>query len=102
VEGLAAGGRLNRLQSAFLEKGAVQCGFCIPGQLMAGDDVLRRHEHPSRAEIEEGIAGNLCRCGCYYQIIEAIEDAATGEAATEPVLAEIGAAREMPPHVVDQ
>jgi carbon-monoxide dehydrogenase small subunit len=103
VEGLAGGGRLTRLQSAFLETGAVQCGFCIPGQLMAGDDVLRRHEHPSRADIEEGIAGNLCRCGCYYQIIEAIEAAAPGDhAEPEPVLAESAAPREMPRHVVDQ
>jgi aerobic-type carbon monoxide dehydrogenase small subunit (CoxS/CutS family) len=106
AEGLAEGGRLTRLQSAFLEKGAVQCGFCIPGQLMAGDDLLRRHAQPSRAEIEEGIAGNLCRCGCYYQIIEAIEaagehdDAEPGRA--ERALADSGAVREMPPHVVDQ
>ena len=104
VEGLApAGGGLTRLQSAFLEKGAVQCGFCIPGQLIAGDDVLRRHGHPTRADIEGGIAGNLCRCGCYYQIIEAIE-AAAGDphAAVEPAPAESPASRELPPHVVDQ
>lgn len=102
VEGLAAGGRLNRLQSAFLEKGAVQCGFCIPGQLMAGDDVLRRHAHPTRDEIEDGIAGNLCRCGCYYQIIEAVEAAAGDPATAEPALAGSESPREMPPHVVDQ
>lgn len=103
VEGLAAGGRLTRLQSAFLEKGAVQCGFCIPGQLMAADDILRRHAHPSREEIEEGIAGNLCRCGCYYQIVEAIEAAAPGDhGEQEVVLAESSAPRELPPHVVDQ
>jgi carbon-monoxide dehydrogenase small subunit len=102
VEGLAAGGRLNRLQSAFLEKGAVQCGFCIPGQLMAGDDLLRRHAHPTRDEIEEGIAGNLCRCGCYYQIIEAVETAASDPAAAQPALVASEAPREMPAHVVDQ
>jgi aerobic-type carbon monoxide dehydrogenase small subunit (CoxS/CutS family) len=103
VEGLAAGGRLTRLQSAFLEKGAVQCGFCIPGQLMAGDDLLRRHAHPARADIEEGIAGNLCRCGCYYQIIEAIEATTSGEhGQTEPATVASDAVREMPPHVVDQ
>jgi aerobic carbon-monoxide dehydrogenase small subunit len=83
VEGLAREitdevGVLSALQEAFVEHGAVQCGFCIPGQLIAGDDVLRRHEHPSRAEIEEGIAGNLCRCGCYFQIVEAIEAVAAG------------------------
>jgi aerobic-type carbon monoxide dehydrogenase small subunit (CoxS/CutS family) len=103
VEGLAPEpGRLSTLQSAFLEKGAVQCGFCIPGQLMAGDDILRAHEHPTRAAIEEGIAGNLCRCGCYYQIIEAIEAAAEGRADDEPQFVESSSAREMPPHVVDQ
>ena len=102
VEGLAEGGRLTRLQSAFLEKGAVQCGFCIPGQLMAGDDLLRRHSHPSREEVEEGIAGNLCRCGCYFQIVEAIEAAAGQHDAEAPALAGSQAVREMPPHVVDQ
>jgi aerobic-type carbon monoxide dehydrogenase small subunit (CoxS/CutS family) len=76
VEGLAPEGSLGRLQQAFLEEGAVQCGFCIPGQLMAADDVLRRHVHPSVAEIEEGLAGNLCRCGCYEQIVAAVRAAA--------------------------
>ena len=90
------------LQAAFLEHGAVQCGFCIPGQLMAGADVLHQHAHPTRAEIEEGIAGNLCRCGCYYQIVDAIEASAEGgpEPDDEPVTS--SSAREMPPHVVDQ
>jgi carbon-monoxide dehydrogenase small subunit len=103
VEGLAPQpGRLSRLQSAFLEKGAVQCGFCIPGQLMAGDEILREHAHPTRAQIEEGIAGNLCRCGCYYQIVEAIEAAAEGRAADQPAAVASDAVREMPAHVVDQ
>jgi carbon-monoxide dehydrogenase small subunit len=78
VEGLAEAGSLSALQEAFLAHGAVQCGFCIPGQLMAGDDLLRRTPHPSRAEIEEGLAGNLCRCGCYYQIFDAVESVAAG------------------------
>jgi aerobic carbon-monoxide dehydrogenase small subunit len=99
VEGLASAGRLTRLQSAFLEKGAVQCGFCIPGQLMAGDDLLRRAPHPSRTEIEEGLAGNYCRCGCYYQIFEAVEEAASGEPA---IKMGAGHATDLPPHVVDQ
>ncbi len=102
VEGLAEGGRLTRLQSAFLEKGAVQCGFCIPGQLMAGDEVLRRHAQPSREAIEEGIAGNLCRCGCYYQIVEAIGAAAGDHDVDESALVGSSPVREMPPHVVDQ
>jgi carbon-monoxide dehydrogenase small subunit len=100
VEGLAAGARLTRLQSAFVEKGAVQCGFCIPGQLMAADDLLRRDPHPSRAELEEGLAGNLCRCGCYFQIIEAVEAAASDEPA--PMLVPTGPPTELPPHVIDQ
>ena len=78
VEGLADTGSLSSLQEAFLTHGAVQCGFCIPGQLMAGDDLLRRTPHPSHAEIEEGLAGNLCRCGCYYQIFDAVESVAAG------------------------
>jgi aerobic-type carbon monoxide dehydrogenase small subunit (CoxS/CutS family) len=100
VEGLAVGGRLSRLQSAFVEKGAVQCGFCIPGQLMAADDLLRRDPHPSHAEIEEGLAGNLCRCGCYMQIFEAVETVAND--GPEPALVPAGARTELPPHVVDQ
>jgi carbon-monoxide dehydrogenase small subunit len=72
VEGLAADGRLTRLQMAFLDKGAVQCGFCIPGQLMAAHDLLARNPDPSVPEVQEGLAGNLCRCGCYEQITEAV------------------------------
>jgi carbon-monoxide dehydrogenase small subunit len=108
VEGLATAGRPTRLQSAFLEKGAVQCGFCIPGQLMAADDLLRRTAQPSLAEIEEGLAGNLCRCGCYYQIVEAVE-AAAGEAAGaaaggEPAAVRVatGEPRNIPQPPVDQ
>jgi carbon-monoxide dehydrogenase small subunit len=73
VEGLAPEGTLMPLQQAFLHEGAVQCGFCIPGQLMAADDLLRRVATPTVAEIEEGLAGNLCRCGCYEQIIAAVQ-----------------------------
>ncbi len=72
VEGLADGGRLSPLQQAFLDEGAVQCGFCIPGQLIAAHDLLQRNPHPSVAEIQEGLAGNLCRCGCYQQITAAV------------------------------
>lgn len=77
VEGLAGpGGELAPLQRAFLDRGAVQCGFCIPGQLMAADDLLRRVPDPTVAEIAEGLAGNLCRCACYPQITEAVQQAA--------------------------
>ena len=72
VEGLASGGRLDPLQVAFLETGAVQCGYCIPGQLVAARALLACDPHPSRAAVEDGLAGNLCRCGGYEQIIEAV------------------------------
>ena len=79
VEGLAPmGGGLSTLQSAFLEHGAVQCGYCIPGQLMAAQALLDTTPHPSDPEIEEGLAGNLCRCACYEQIFAAVR--ATAEA----------------------
>ena len=80
VEGLAAGDRLHPLQQAFLEAGAAQCGFCIPGQLVAAQALLALNPHPTRAEVEEGLAGNLCRCGGYGQIIEAVMAAATAGA----------------------
>jgi len=77
VEGLASSdGRLTAIQQAFLDQGGVQCGFCIPGQLMSAHALLAEHPHPSREEIEEGLAGNLCRCACYEQIFAAVEQAA--------------------------
>ena len=81
VEGLAVGGRLTPLQQAFLDKGAVQCGFCIPGQLVAATDLLARNPHPTVAEVQEGLAGNLCRCACYVQITDAVLAAAEGRRA---------------------
>lgn len=78
VEGLAAEGELAPIQQAFLDKGAVQCGFCIPGQLMSAHALLAEHAHPTQAEIEEGMAGNLCRCACYQQITDAIVSVAEG------------------------
>jgi carbon-monoxide dehydrogenase small subunit len=79
VEGLSRDGRLSPLQQAFLDRGAAQCGFCIPGQLMAAEDLLARTPHPTVAEVQEGLAGNLCRCAGYQQIVEAV--LATAEAA---------------------
>jgi len=76
VEGLAADGRLSPLQQAFLDKGAVQCGFCTPGVLMSAFALLRENPHPSLAEVQDGLAGNLCRCACYQQIADAIRAAA--------------------------
>lgn len=76
VEGLAPLGTLRPLQEAFLDHGAVQCGFCTPGMLMSAQDLLDHTAQPSQKEIREAIAGNLCRCTGYQQIVEAIEDAA--------------------------
>jgi carbon-monoxide dehydrogenase small subunit len=72
IEGLAVEGRMTPLQAAFLDKGAVQCGYCIPGQVMAAHDLLGRLPHPTVEQVQEGLAGNLCRCGCYGQITEAV------------------------------
>ena len=72
VEGLASGGAPDRLQQAFLDTGAAQCGFCIPGQLISAHALLAAVPHPSREQVEEGLAGNLCRCAGYEQIIEAV------------------------------
>jgi len=79
VEGLARDGRLTPLQEAFLDRGAAQCGYCIPGQLMAAQSLLDLNPHPTLEEVQEGLAGNLCRCGGYQQISEAVL-AAAGEA----------------------
>ena len=84
VEGLATGDRLDPLQEAFLETGAAQCGFCIPGQLVSARALLDDVPHPTRTQIEEGLAGNLCRCAGYEQIMEAVELAAARHGAAEP------------------
>jgi aerobic-type carbon monoxide dehydrogenase small subunit (CoxS/CutS family) len=76
VEGLATGDRLHPLQQAFLDTGAAQCGFCIPGQLVSAVALLALDPHPTRAAVEEGLAGNLCRCAGYEQIFEAVLAAA--------------------------
>ncbi len=76
IEGLAAGGRLDPLQQAFVETGAVQCGFCIPGMIVAARYLLSVNPHPSSDDIKEGLAGNLCRCAGYSRIIGAVALAA--------------------------
>ena len=76
VEGLAEEGELSPVQEAFLAAGAVQCGFCTPGLIVATDDLLRRNASPSDAEIREALAGNLCRCTGYEKILDAVRAAA--------------------------
>ncbi len=76
VEGLADGDGLARAQQAFIDAGAVQCGFCTPGLIMATHDLLRRIADPDDDEIREALAGNLCRCTGYQKIIEAVHLAA--------------------------
>ena len=74
VEGLARGGKLTRLQKAFADHGALQCGFCTPAFLLSAEALLKRNPRASRAEIENAIAGILCRCTGYRQIVDAILD----------------------------
>ncbi len=73
VEGLSEDGKLDRLQEAFLEIGAIQCGFCTPGMLMSATALLNENKEPSVEEIEEALAGNICRCTGYTKIVEAIQ-----------------------------
>ena len=76
IEGLARGPELHPLQAAFADFGGSQCGYCTPGVIMTAKALLDRNPHPTKQEIKEATAGNLCRCTGYQQIVEAIEDAA--------------------------
>ena len=76
VEGLAGNGQPHPLQQAFVEHGAVQCGFCIPGMIVAAKVLLDQNPRPTEAEIRHAISGNLCRCTGYQKIVQAIQDAA--------------------------
>jgi carbon-monoxide dehydrogenase small subunit len=76
IEGMAAGSRLHPLQQAFAELGAAQCGYCTPGILLSAKSLLETNARPSRDDIREALAGNLCRCTGYVKILEAIELAA--------------------------
>jgi carbon-monoxide dehydrogenase small subunit len=73
IEGIRDNGRPNDLQENFIDYGAVQCGYCIPGMVIAGEALLKRNLQPTRTEIREAISGNLCRCTGYKQIVDAIE-----------------------------
>ncbi len=76
IEGIAAGDTLHILQEAFLQCGGAQCGICTPGMILAAVHLLNRNPEPTLEEIREGLAGNLCRCTGYTQIIEAVAEAA--------------------------
>jgi len=76
VEGLAGNGRIHRVQEAYVEAGAVQCGFCTPGLIVATADLLAHHPEPGEYEIREALSGNLCRCTGYAKIFEAVRLAA--------------------------
>jgi len=73
VEGLAEGQELSPLQKAFVEHGAIQCGYCTPGMLMSSTAALSKNPHPDEEEIKKAISGNLCRCTGYVKIVEAIK-----------------------------
>jgi carbon-monoxide dehydrogenase small subunit len=76
IEGLAGDACAERVQRAFTEHGAVQCGFCTPGMVIQATRILAQHRHPDRATIQRGLEGNLCRCTGYKKIIDAVEAAA--------------------------
>ena len=80
VEGLAEGEELNKLQQAFKDNHALQCGYCTPGMLMSATALLRSNPHPSEDEIKKGLQGNICRCTGYWNIVEAVVAAGKGGA----------------------
>jgi carbon-monoxide dehydrogenase small subunit len=79
IEGLAQNGTLHPLQEAFSKNHGLQCGYCTPGMIMAGVDLLNRNPHPSEEEVRHGLEGNLCRCTGYHNIVKAILDASGQE-----------------------
>ena len=79
IEGLSDSGELKHLQKAFHEKNALQCGFCTPGMLMAAQDLVLKHQKPTREEIRAHISGNYCRCTGYQAIVDAIEEVVNGQ-----------------------
>ncbi len=75
IEGLVKNGELHPIQKAFIDSGAVQCGFCTPGMILSAKALLDKNPHPTREEIREGLSGNLCRCTGYNKIVDAVERA---------------------------
>jgi len=85
IEGLEQSGRLHPLQEAFLEAGAMQCGYCIPGMIMSGVGLLKKNPHPSEPDIARAMEGNICRCGTYPRVVAAIRQATSGDKAQKGV-----------------
>ena len=83
IEGLADGFKLHPIQQAFVDKGAIQCGYCTPGFIMSAKALLDRNPKPTEGEIKEGISNNICRCTGYVQIVEAIQAAAKAMGGTK-------------------
>ena len=79
IEGLAGTEKIDPLIDAFVEKGAIQCGFCTPGMILSAKYVLQQHPHPTLEQVQKGLEGNLCRCGGYRRIAEAVLAAAEAE-----------------------
>jgi len=79
IEGLTRGEELHSIQRAFVERGAIQCGFCTPGMIMASKALLDENPHPSEQEIKDALAGNLCRCTGYVKILEAVLSVASAD-----------------------
>ena len=75
IEGLADGDKLAPIQQTFIDCGAVQCGFCIPGMVMSSEALLQKNNNPSQEDIEYALDGNICRCGGYHKIFDAIREA---------------------------
>lgn len=84
VEGLAGNGAIDRLQQAFLDAGAIQCGYCTPGMLMSAAALLRENPAPTAEEVREALIGNLCRCTGYGRIVRAVVSCGAGNAAAPP------------------
>ena len=74
IEGISENGTLNEMQNAFVENHSVQCGYCIPGMVLSGEQILKDHNQPSRETIKEDLSGNICRCTGYQKIVDAIEN----------------------------
>lgn len=84
VEGLGTPDRMSPLQAAFVERDALQCGFCTPGFVVSSTALLRKNPNPTLDEIKDGLAGNLCRCGTYSRVFEAVQQAAKAQAPARP------------------